>query len=169
MKKIMTCVISLVVAFACIMSLSACNINKLKAPTGISVDEDTWTLKWDAVENAENVHAVLGAHGDEGFHHVVRVVGVAHDVLAAQEHHVRRLGGGLLQGVQAVKDSEMVGTVKNDNAAQSRCAAALISHLLDGGELPKETQGLLKQGNYYYSEGETIKSPFFSAFSPMAK
>ncbi|CDB27119.1 ig-like domain-containing surface protein [Firmicutes bacterium CAG:552] len=54
MKKIMTCVISLVVAFACIMSLSACNINKLKAPTGISVDEDTWTLKWDAVENAES-------------------------------------------------------------------------------------------------------------------
>lgn len=76
---------------------------------------------------------------------------------------------GTVEGVQAVKDSEMVGTVKNDNAAQSRCAAALIRHLLDGDELPKETEGLLKQDNYYYSEGETIKSPFFSAFSPMAK
>ena len=56
-----------------------------------------------AVENAEDVHAVLGAHGDKGFHHVVRIVGVAHDILAAQQHHVRRLGGRFFQGVQPVE------------------------------------------------------------------
>ena len=56
-----------------------------------------------AVENAENIHAVLGAHGHEGFHHVIRVIGVAHNVLAAQKHHVGRFGGGLLQGVQTVE------------------------------------------------------------------
>ena len=56
-----------------------------------------------AVKDTENVHAVLGAQFHESLHHVIGVVSVAHEVLSAQQHHVRGLGSQLLEGVQAVE------------------------------------------------------------------
>ena len=56
-----------------------------------------------AVEDTEDVHAMLDAQLDESLHHVVSVVRVTHEVLTAQQHHVRGVRSQLLEGVQSVK------------------------------------------------------------------
>ena len=50
-----------------------------------------------SVEDADDVDAVLDGLAAEGFHHVVGVVLVAQDVLAAEEHLQLRLGQGLAE------------------------------------------------------------------------
>ena len=69
-----------------------------------SLDGGTHVLRVvQAVEDAEDVHAVLGAQLHESFHHVISIVSVTHQVLAAQQHHVRGLGGQLLEGIQTIE------------------------------------------------------------------
>ena len=55
------------------------------------------------VKNTEDVLAVGAGAADEGFHDVVGKTGVLHDVLAAQQHELGRLGRDFLQGAQAVE------------------------------------------------------------------
>ena len=47
----------------------------------------------ERIEDAENVHAVVGRACDKGFDHIVREVCVLHDVLSAKQHHVRCVFG----------------------------------------------------------------------------
>jgi len=54
----------------------------------------------ERVKDAEDVQAVLGRAPHERLDHVVREARVLHEVLAAQQHHLRRLRGRRLQGVQ---------------------------------------------------------------------
>ncbi len=46
------------------------------------------------IEDAEHVHAVGGGPLDEFLHHIVRVVPVTEQVLAAQQHLLGRVGHG---------------------------------------------------------------------------
>ena len=55
------------------------------------------------IEDAEDIHAVLGGGVDEGVDDIVGEVGVLDDILAAQQHHVRCFRARLLQGVEAVE------------------------------------------------------------------
>lgn len=53
------------------------------------------------IEDAEDVHAVFDGALDEALHHVVGVVAVAEQVLAAEQHLQRGLGHRLFQLAQA--------------------------------------------------------------------
>ena len=74
----------------------------------------------ERVENAEHVLSGIGIGADEGLHDVVRETGVLHDVLAAQQHDLRRLGRGFLQGAEAVE----------------RILAQIAQARVDGGTAP---------------------------------
>ena len=53
------------------------------------------------VEDAENVHAVGGSPLDEGVHHVVGIVAIAHQILPPQQHLEPRIGHDALDRAQA--------------------------------------------------------------------
>ncbi|EHC70798.1 hypothetical protein LTSEJOH_0135, partial [Salmonella enterica subsp. enterica serovar Johannesburg str. S5-703] len=53
------------------------------------------------VEDAEDVHTVFHRALDEAFHHVIGVVAVAEQVLAAQQHLQRGFGHGFFELAQA--------------------------------------------------------------------
>ena len=95
-----------------------------------------------AVEDTEDVHAVLHAHLHESLHHVIGVVRVAHQILTAQQHGVRRLGGQLLERVKSIEGElpEEAQTGINGRAAPGlQCGEAhgvedgsQLEHLLGG-------------------------------------
>ena len=51
----------------------------------------------EGVENPQHIHSAMRRALHESRDHIVRKTRVLHDVLSAQEHAVRRLGGTLLQ------------------------------------------------------------------------
>ena len=57
----------------------------------------------EGIKYPENIHAVLGGATDEGFNHIVGKVGILHDILPPEEHHVRGFGTGFFKRVQSIK------------------------------------------------------------------
>ena len=57
----------------------------------------------ERVEDAEHILAGGGVGAHEGLHHVVGETGVLHDVLAAQQHDLRRVRRGLLERAEPVE------------------------------------------------------------------
>ena len=57
----------------------------------------------EGIKYPENIHTVLGGATDESFDHIVGKVGVLHDVLPAEEHHVGGFGTGFFKRVQSIK------------------------------------------------------------------
>jgi len=54
------------------------------------------------IEDTEHVHAVFGGTIDKPLYHIIRVMAVAQQVLAAQQHLLRGVGHGLLELADAV-------------------------------------------------------------------
>src|SRR5450830_1736213 len=90
----------------------------------------------ERVEDAKDVHAVLGRLVDEAAHDVVTVVAVADDVLAAQEHLQRRAHDVLLDEPQALPrvfvEKAQLGVERGASPALERVEAHLVHDLEDG-------------------------------------
>ncbi|SAS02710.1 Uncharacterised protein [Klebsiella variicola] len=101
------------------------------------------------VEDAEDVHAVFDGALHEALHHVVGVVAVAEQVLAAEQHLQRGLRHRLFQLAQAdprVLAEEADAGVKGGAAPALKGAVADVIQLSGDGEHIVETQTGGEQG-----------------------
>ncbi|VGQ13495.1 hypothetical protein SB5387_05403 [Klebsiella variicola] len=101
------------------------------------------------VEDAEDVHAVFDGALDEAFHHVIGVVAIAEQVLAAEQHLQRGLRHRLFQLTQAdprVLAEEADAGVKGGAAPAFEGAIADLVELSGDGEHIVETQTGGEQG-----------------------
>jgi hypothetical protein len=73
----------------------------------------------EGIENAENIHAVLGGAEDESFDYIVGEVGILHDVLPAEEHHVRGFRAGFFECIKALKGEFIKETQAGVNGGAS--------------------------------------------------
>ena len=76
---------------------------------------------------------VLAHAADEGLHHVVGEAGVLDDVLAAQQHELRRLGRGLLQRAQAVEGIFVEEAQAGINGRAAPGFQAVEAHAVENG------------------------------------
>ncbi len=85
------------------------------------------------VKDAEDVHAVFHRAFDEAFHHVIGVMAVAEQVLAAQQH----LQGGLRHGLFKLAQAQpRVFAEKADAGVKGGAAPALqrpVAHVVERG------------------------------------
>ena len=101
------------------------------------------------VEDAEHVHAVFDGALDEALHHVIGVVAVAEQVLAAEQHLQRGLGHRLFQLAQAdprVLAEKADAGVKGGAAPALQRAVADVVQLSGNGQHIVETQTGGEQG-----------------------
>ncbi|GAR05574.1 hypothetical protein NGUA22_02232 [Salmonella enterica] len=85
------------------------------------------------VEDAEDVHAVFHRPLNEAFHHIIGVVAVAEQVLAAQQHLQRGFGHGFFELAQA---DPRVFAEKADTGVKGGAAPALqrpVAHVIERG------------------------------------
>ena len=95
------------------------------------------------IKDAEDVHAVFDGALDEALHHVIGVVAVAEQVLAAQQHLQRGFRHRLFQLAQAdprVLAEEADAGVKGGAAPAFEGAVADVIQLSGDGEHIVETQ-----------------------------
>ncbi|GAS00307.1 hypothetical protein NGUA24_00693 [Salmonella enterica] len=85
------------------------------------------------IEDAEHVHAVFHRPLNEAFHHIIGVVAVAEQVLAAQQHLQRGFGHGFFELAQA---DPRVFAEKADTGVKGGAAPALqrpVAHVIERG------------------------------------
>ncbi|CQI28106.1 Uncharacterised protein [Salmonella enterica subsp. enterica serovar Typhimurium str. DT104] len=85
------------------------------------------------IEDAEHVHAVFDGAFDEAFHHVIGVVAIAEQVLAAQQHLQGSLRHGFFELAQA---QPRVLAEKADTGVKGGAAPALqrpVAHVIERG------------------------------------
>ncbi|GAS48472.1 hypothetical protein NGUA35_00275 [Salmonella enterica] len=85
------------------------------------------------VEDAEDVHAVFHRPLNEAFHHIIGVVAVAEQGLAAQQHLQRGFGHGFFELAQA---DPRVFAEKADTGVKGGAAPALqrpVAHVIERG------------------------------------
>ncbi|CQM14611.1 Uncharacterised protein [Salmonella enterica subsp. enterica serovar Typhimurium str. DT104] len=85
------------------------------------------------IEDAEHVHAVFHCPLNEAFHHVIGVVAVAEQVLAAQQHLQRGFGHGFFELAQA---QPRVFAEKTNTGVKGGAAPALqrpVAHVIERG------------------------------------
>ncbi|GAR61738.1 hypothetical protein NGUA15_03533 [Salmonella enterica] len=93
------------------------------------------------VEDAEHVHAVFDSALSEAFHHVIGVVAVAEQVLAAQQHLQGGFGHGLFKLAQA---DPRVLAEKTDAGVKGGAAPALQRAVAHVVELSGNRQHIVK-------------------------
>ncbi|GAR04128.1 hypothetical protein NGUA02_03828 [Salmonella enterica] len=93
------------------------------------------------VEDAEHVHTVFHRAFDEALHHVVGVVAVAEQGLAAQQHLQRGFGHGFFEFTQANPRGFAEGT---DAGVKGRTAPALQRAVADIVKLSGNRQHIVK-------------------------
>ena len=101
------------------------------------------------VEDAEHVHAVFDGALNEALHHVIGVVAVAEQILAAEQHLQRGLRHGLFQFAQAdpgVFAEEADAGVEGGAAPAFEGAVAHVVEPRDDGEHIVEAQAGGKKG-----------------------
>ncbi|CQF62701.1 Uncharacterised protein [Salmonella enterica subsp. enterica serovar Typhimurium str. DT104] len=85
------------------------------------------------IEDAEHIHAVFHRAFDEALHHVIGVVAVAEQVLAAQQHLQRGFGHGFFELAQA---QPRVFAEKTNTGVKGGAAPALqrpVAHVIERG------------------------------------
>ncbi|CAB3275315.1 hypothetical protein SVZ_N_04410 [Salmonella enterica subsp. enterica serovar Typhimurium] len=85
------------------------------------------------IEDAEHVHAVFHRAFDEAFHHVIGVMAITEQVLAAQQHLQGSLRHGLFKLAQA---QPRVFAEKADTGVKGGAAPALqraVAHVIERG------------------------------------
>ena len=87
----------------------------------------------EGVENADDVHAVLAHAAHKRLDHVVGEAGVLDDVLAAQKHELRGLGGGLFESAQAVKRIFVEEAQAGINGGAAPGFQAVEAHAVENG------------------------------------
>lgn len=92
------------------------------------------------VEDAEYIHAVRGRLVDEGVHHIVGVVPVAEQVLAAQQHLDGRVGQRLFECAQSFPG---VLLEKADAGVEGRATPGLERPEADSIQLRTDRQHIL--------------------------
>ncbi|GAS64468.1 hypothetical protein NGUA38_03067 [Salmonella enterica] len=93
------------------------------------------------VEDAEDVHAVFHRAFDEALHHVIGVVAVAEQVLAAQQHLQRGFGHGFFEFAQA---QPRVLAEETDAGVKGGAAPALQRAVAHVVELSGNRQHIVK-------------------------
>jgi len=120
----------------------------------------------EGIEHAKHIHPVRRRPIHERLDHIIGIVAVAHQILAAQEHRERRLDHVLLQGAEPLPGilvQESVHRVERGPAPDLHGPKPdLVHHLRNGQHVLGATSGR-KQGLVSVPEGQILHLDSFGS------